>query len=63
MLKESDNLDILGMIFDSKITFEKHIRSIFKAASQMIGILHGSPVEYIMIDFSLRDAFGCRYTS
>ena len=26
VLKESDNLDILGVTFDSKLTFEKHLR-------------------------------------
>ena len=27
------------MIFDSKLTFEKHLRSVFRAASQRLGIL------------------------
>ena len=39
VLKESDNLDILGVIFDSKLTFEKHLRSVSRAASQRLGIL------------------------
>ena len=26
VLKESDDLDILGVTFDSKLTFEKHVR-------------------------------------
>ena len=26
VLKESDDLDILGVTFDSKLTFEKHLR-------------------------------------
>ena len=39
MLKESDDLDILGVIFDSKLKFEKHLRSVFRAASQRLGIL------------------------
>ena len=42
MLKESDDIDILGATFDSKMTFEKHIRSIFRAASQNFGILRKS---------------------
>ena len=28
VLKESDDLDILGVTFDSKLTFEKHLRSV-----------------------------------
>ena len=28
VLKESDNLVILGVTFDSKMTFEKHFRSV-----------------------------------
>ena len=28
MLKESDDLEILGFTFDSKMTFEKHLRSV-----------------------------------
>ena len=29
---ESDDLDILGVTFDSKMTFEKHLHSVSKAA-------------------------------
>ena len=29
VLKESDDLAILGVTFDSKITFEKHLRNWF----------------------------------
>ena len=32
VLKESDDLDILGVTFDSKLTFEKHLRSVSRAA-------------------------------
>ena len=39
MLKQSDDLVILGVAFDSKMTFEKHLRSVSKAASQRLGIL------------------------
>ena len=42
MLKESDDLDILGVTFDSKLTFEKHLRSVSRAASQRLGILRKS---------------------
>ena len=34
VLKDSDYLDILGVAFDSKMTFEKQIRSVSRAASQ-----------------------------
>ena len=33
VLKESDHLVILGVSFDSKMTFEKHLRSVSRAAS------------------------------
>ena len=42
VLKESDDLNILGVTFDSKITFEKHLRSVSRAASQKLGILRNS---------------------
>ena len=42
MLKESADLDIFGVTFDSKMTFEKHLRSVSKAASQRLGILRKS---------------------
>ena len=38
VLKESDDLDILGVTFDSKLTFEKHLRTVSRAASQRLGI-------------------------
>ena len=42
VLKESVDLDILRMTFDSKLTFEKHLRSVSRAASQRLGILRKS---------------------
>ena len=42
VLKESDDLDILGVTFDSKMTFEKHHRSVSRAASQIHIILRKS---------------------
>ena len=42
ILKESDDLAILGVTFDSKMTFEKHLRSVSRAASQKLGILRKS---------------------
>ena len=41
VLKVSDDL-ILGVTFDSKMTFEKHLRSVSRAASQRLGILRKS---------------------
>ena len=38
VLKESDDLVILGVTFDSKRTFEKHLRSVSRAASQRLGV-------------------------
>ena len=32
VLKESDDLLILGVAFESKMTFEKHLRSVSRAA-------------------------------
>ena len=41
-LKESDDLFILGVAFDCNITFEQHLRSVSRAASQRLGILRKS---------------------
>ena len=42
VLKESDDLVILWVTFDSKMTFGKHLRSVSRAASQRLGILRKS---------------------
>ena len=42
VLKESDDLVISGVTFDSKMSFEKHLRSVSRAASQKLGILRKS---------------------
>ena len=42
VLKESDDLVILGVTVDSAMTFEKHLRSVYRAASQRLGILKKS---------------------
>ena len=39
ILKESDDLVILGVTFYSKLTFEKHLFLVSRGASQMLGIL------------------------
>ena len=42
LLEESDDLVILGVTFDSKMTFDKHLRSVSRAASQSLCILRKS---------------------
>ena len=42
VLKESHYLVILGVTFDYKMTLEKHLRSVSRAASQRLGILRKS---------------------
>ena len=42
VLKESDDLVILGLTFDPKMTCENHLRSVSRAASQRLGILRKS---------------------
>ena len=42
LLKESDDLVILEVTFDSKLTFEKYLRLVPRAASQRLGILRKS---------------------
>ena len=39
VLKESDDRIILGVTFDSKLTFEKHLRLVSRAASRRLSIL------------------------
>ena len=42
VLKESDDLVILRVTFDSKMAFEKHLRSVSRVASQRLGNLRKS---------------------
>ena len=42
VLKESDDLVILGVTLDSKMTFEMYHRSVSRAASQQLGMLRKS---------------------
>ena len=42
VLKESADLVILGVMFDAKITFEEHLRSVSSAAAQRLGIMRKS---------------------
>ena len=61
MLKESDDVVILGVKFNSKMTFEKHLRSVSRASSQMLVILR-STGKYSMIDCSFEMLLGfCRF--
>ena len=39
VLKESDDHDILGVTFDSKMIFEKNLRSLPRASSQRLCIM------------------------
>ena len=57
VLKESDDLVILGVTFDSKLTCEKHLCLVSRAASQRLGILRKSWRVYHDRVF-LRDASG-----
>ena len=41
-LKESADLVILGVTFDAKMTFEKHILAVSSAAAQRLGIMRKS---------------------
>ena len=38
LLKESVDLDIIGVTFDAKTAFEKHLRSVSRTVSQRLGI-------------------------
>ena len=42
VMKECYDLVILGVTFDSKMTFKKQLRSVSRAASQRLGILRKS---------------------
>ena len=42
VLKESDDPVILGVTFEYKMTFEKYLRSVSRAASHRLGILRKS---------------------
>ena len=42
VLKKSADLVILGLTFDTKMTFEKHLRSVASGAAQMLGIMRKS---------------------
>ena len=57
VLKESDDLDILVVTFDSMMTFEKHLHSVSRAASKRPGIVMKS-WQVFLIDGFLEDAFG-----
>ena len=58
VLKESDDLDILGVTFDSTMIFEKNLRSVSAESLLKDLVSIGSPGVFSMIDCSLGDAFG-----
>ena len=58
VLKESDDLVMLEVSFDSKMTFEKHLRSVSRAVSQRLGILRNFLQVFHVIDYFFGDAFG-----
>ena len=60
MLKESGDLDIFGVTFDFKMTFEEHFAGFPEQLLKDL-ISSGSPDEYSMIDRFLGDAFGVLY--
>ena len=47
----SPNLDILGVKFDGRLTFEDHVRGIFSRVSQRIGILR--LMKHVFVDTSV----------
>ena len=57
VLKESDDLVKLGVTFHYKMMFQKHLRSVSRAASQRLGILRKS-WQVLMIYCFLGDALG-----
>ena len=57
VLMKSDDLVILGVTFDFKLTFEKHVHLVSRAASERLGILRKS-WRVSMIGYFLRDASG-----
>ena len=70
LLKESDDLEILWVLFNFKMTVEKHPRSVSKSYSQRLGILRKSwrvfhdrslLGKYSRIDRFLADAFRDNY--
>ena len=62
---QAADLVILGVAFDAKMTFERHLLSVSSAAAQRLGIMR-SLGSYFMIGRFLRDLFGalsCRFWS
>ena len=61
VLKESGDLVILGVTFDSKMTFEKHLRSVSREAFQRVGILRKS--WRVFHDRSVLPVLSCQFWS
>ena len=56
LLKESADVDILGVTFDSMMTFEMHLRSVSRAASQRLVVFLKD--FSLWQHFSIHDEFG-----
>ena len=54
VLKESADLVILGVTFDAKMIFEKHLRSVSSAAAQRLGVMRKSWQVFHDLSFLLR---------
>ena len=65
VLKESADLVILGITFDAKMTFEKHLRCVSRAAAQRLGMMRKSWQVFHDRSFFLRSfwSFVLRYWS
>jgi hypothetical protein len=58
ILEELRSLKILGIEFDSKLTFESHLRAVASGASQRIGLLRRAWKIFSSVDL-LRKCFNC----
>ena len=63
VLKESADLVILGVMFNARMTFEKHLRSFSSAAAQRLGIMRKSCQVFHDRSLLLRSfgALSCRF--
>ena len=59
VLKESADFVKMGVTFDGKMTFEKHLRSVFNAAAQRLGIMRKSWQVFHDRSLFLRSFWSC----
>ena len=52
------SFDILGVVFDPKMTFEKHLHLVSRATSHWFGILKSCRVLYLMTRSLMERCFG-----